>query len=129
MRVSEAPRAKAEPLTHSVDAEGRHWNHGCPASFGGHALPPVQTRPHPPADGTGHVLRAFGGTEAVFAWERPQSDSEGIWVPRERMARMAFTPEHLGSLGWTYVRPYAGDPSEPEKPAPPRRSQRAAEEE
>ena len=39
-----------------------------------------------------------------------------LWCPRERMRRLGYTPEMLGSLGWTYAGAHI-DVAEP-APAP-----------
>lgn len=53
-----------------------------------------------PADGSAHVLLTPAGTPLEFVWHT----RTGSWM-RDGGTRMAFTPDYLGSHGWTYSGP------------------------
>lgn len=93
-----AEAAFAAPLTHSVAGDGKFVDYGSSPSLGGYIGLPVLAIPHPPSEGSAHELRAAIGSTAGFRW------AEGVWWPVSlTMLRLAFTPEWLGSRGWSYV--------------------------
>jgi hypothetical protein len=98
MRPSDKDGAAARPLHHSVDADGNYWDHGCEAPAGPYLLTPVEANPHPPAEGSTHLLRRPAvGELCAFAWR------EEMWWPEERMNRVAYTAAWLASRGWKYI--------------------------
>lgn len=104
MRESSEERALSDPLSHSVDAEGRYWDHGGAPSLGAHQAQPVEAMPHPPGEGTLHELLSGSGARALFQW------AQGAWhVAAERMSRMAYSPAWLASRGWRYERAVVPD--------------------
>ena len=104
MRASTEERAKADPLNHSIDDKGRVWEHPEKLSRGGYTRDPVRSIPHPPADGSAHILRSPTHVRDTFTWVAGLGES-GVWLPAGPMRRLAYEPDHLGTLGWVYERP------------------------
>lgn len=117
MRPATTEEAAADPLNHSIDDKGRVWHHPDPLSRGGYHKPTVEALPHPPAAGSAHVLRSPTGVQGQFAW-RADLGPDGAWEPVDRMRRLAYTGDHLGSMGWSYLRPLASSGGETKDPEP-----------
>lgn len=109
MRPATADAATASPLDHSVDAEGRFWEHADALSTGPYGNGPVVAVIHPPADQSVHLLRSPVGQVSPFRWLAEHA----AWAPQERMRRLAFAPDWLGSHGWAYLGPVPVIPDKP----------------